>query len=729
MISMSDHESIGLEGVCAVVESPPLGDGAEEEAADCPEEVCADGQRDNEPMDEESGAESKGEDDGDSEQGRDAGQDGVSEDREPDIAADLEAGVAADREAGVPTDLEAGVAADLEAGESSNVEEAVAVPEDSANGQADQVGTDDQLDENNRVRLPPIPNDFCPTQMRRQRGELPQRGPLHSGKAAHRECGRYGRSLRPSEEECLKRAKRYAMEQSVKFVLQRQQQQQQKQQLDYVKKQQALMLMCRVYVGSIYYEVREDAVRTAFAPFGPIRSVSMTYDNMTNKHKGFAFIEYELPDAAQLALAQMNNAVLGGRNIKVGRPSNMPQAQPIINQLTEESKNYNRVYVSSVHPGLSEQDVKCVFEAFGKVCDCTLCRETPPGMPSLPPGAHRGYGFVDYEEASSANDAIASMNLFDLGGQLLRVGRAITPPEGLLPQSGFPGGQPPPTISGGSFPTASAIAAANVTAKLQAYDVERSPVSSLSAINAQQMIDQAAVTGTVLPALMPANVPIVRPPATIIVPPVVCHEPTGQQASEEKRLEPIEACIPNQVETQKEPEVYVPDTSFIPPVEVVCEDKKVSPASPMTPTLTEDQKTLLGITDDSIIGLTDEPTVKGREQRRLLMRKLMERQPRSRVMLMRNMVEPDEVDDDLETDINEECSKYGVVTKVVISEERRTVDDEQNESVVIKIFVEFEEAESVQKAIDAIDGRWFAGRTVKADSYDQNLFDMGDYTA
>lgn len=33
--------------------------------------------------------------------------------------------------------------------------------------------------------------------------------------------------------------------------------------------------------------------------------------------QGFAFVEYEMPEAAQLALEQMNSVVLGGRNIKV----------------------------------------------------------------------------------------------------------------------------------------------------------------------------------------------------------------------------------------------------------------------------------------------------------------------------------------------------------------------------------------------------------------------------
>lgn len=123
--------------------------------------------------------------------------------------------------------------------------------------------------------------------------------------------------------------------------------------------------MCRVYVGSIYYELGEDTIRQAFAPFGPIKSIDMSWDSVTMKHKvgrqptcpffylprlhppvfdpssippvvqtsyllmirfqqsvsclqGFAFVEYEMPEAAQLALEQMNSVILGGRNIKVG---------------------------------------------------------------------------------------------------------------------------------------------------------------------------------------------------------------------------------------------------------------------------------------------------------------------------------------------------------------------------------------------------------------------------
>lgn len=74
-----------------------------------------------------------------------------------------------------------------------------------------------------------------------------------------------------------------------------------------------------VYVGSISFELKEDTIRTAFLPFGPIKSINMSWDPITQKHKGFAFVEYEIPEGAQLALEQMNGAMMGGRNIKVSK--------------------------------------------------------------------------------------------------------------------------------------------------------------------------------------------------------------------------------------------------------------------------------------------------------------------------------------------------------------------------------------------------------------------------
>lgn len=50
-------------------------------------------------------------------------------------------------------------------------------------------------------------------------------------------------------------------------------------------KQRALALMCRVYVGSINFELREEHIRTAFIPFGPIKKIDLSWDPLTMKHK------------------------------------------------------------------------------------------------------------------------------------------------------------------------------------------------------------------------------------------------------------------------------------------------------------------------------------------------------------------------------------------------------------------------------------------------------------
>lgn len=162
---------------------------------------------------------------------------------------------------------------------------------------------------------------------------------------------------------------------------------------------------------------------------------------------------------------------------------------------------------------------------------------------------------------------------------------------------------------------------------------------------------------------------------------------------------------------------------------------KAGPASPGSPgqveaplgniELTENQRKLLGLTsapDDNITTLEQqsELVVKGKEQRMLLMQKLMKRRADSRIVILRNMVGPEDVDEELEVEITEECEKYGEVERVVIYQERQSEDE--NAEILVKIFVEFNNARSAENAVVALNGRYFAGRIVKAETYDEAAF-------
>lgn len=93
--------------------------------------------------------------------------------------------------------------------------------------------------------------------------------------------------------------------------------------------------------------------------------------------------------------------------------------------------------------------------------------------------------------------------------------------------------------------------------------------------------------------------------------------------------------------------------------------------------------------------------------------------PPTRVLLLRNMVGPGEVDDELEDEVASECAKYGTVTRVLIfeiTEPNFPVDE------AVRIFVQFERSEWTTKALIDLDGRYFGGRTVKATFYDEERF-------
>nr|XP_015811960.2 poly(U)-binding-splicing factor PUF60a isoform X1 [Nothobranchius furzeri] len=492
--------------------------------------------------------------------------------------------------------------------------------------------------------------------------------------------------LTPNQQDALQKAKKYAMEQSIKSVLVKQTLVQQQQlaslqmaplamglgdalsplQSVAAQRQRALAIMCRVYVGSIYYELGEDTIRQAFIPFGPIKSIDMSWDSVTMKHKGFAFVEYEVPEAAQLALEQMNSVILGGRNIKVGRPSNIGQAQPIIEQLAEEARAFNRIYVASVHADLSDEDIKSVFEAFGRIKSCMLSREPTTGR-------HKGYGFIEYDKPQSAQDAVASMNLFDLGGQYLRVGKAVTPPVPLLTP-----------MTPGGLPAAAAVAAAAASAKITTQEaVGASVLGALAgpALLSQQFGLPQAVMAAQAPGVITGVTPI-RPslPHVGLVNPVLATPPYAKTSvsSEQKKTE-----------EEREEEVQ--------------QDEAMEPLSEQ-----------------------EHVSISGNSARHMVMRKLLRKQE-SIVMVLRNMVGPEDIDDDLEGEVMEECGKFGQVKRVIIYQERQ--GEEEDAEIVVKIFVEFSEVAEMNRAIQALNNRWFGGRKVVAEVYDQERFDSSDLSA
>ncbi|CAK7324432.1 unnamed protein product [Dovyalis caffra] len=95
----------------------------------------------------------------------------------------------------------------------------------------------------------------------------------------------------------------------------------------------------------------------------------------------------------------------------------------------------------------------------------------------------------------------------------------------------------------------------------------------------------------------------------------------------------------------------------------------------------------------------------------------------TRVMLLRNMVGPGEVDDELEDEVGSECSKYGTVTRVLIFE---ITEPNFPREEAVRIFVQFERSEETTKALIDLDGRFFGGNVVRATFYDEEKFSKNE---
>lgn len=126
---------------------------------------------------------------------------------------------------------------------------------------------------------------------------------------------------------------------------------------------------------------------------------------------------------------------------------------------------------------------------------------------------------------------------------------------------------------------------------------------------------------------------------------------------------------------------------------------------------------------ESSISHEENMSISGSNARYMVMQKLS-RKSESKVLVLRNMVGVEDLDEELEHEVTDECSKFGVVSRVVIYNEKQ--GEEEDAEVIVKIFVEFNQPSETDKAANALNGRWFGGRVIKAEGYDELKFGAGD---
>ena len=88
--------------------------------------------------------------------------------------------------------------------------------------------------------------------------------------------------------------------------------------------------------------------------------------------------------------------------------------------MTDAARLKSTVYVGGLDSAVSERTLMDAFIPFGEVVDVSLPK------PEIPSSAdpHRGFGYVEFELAQDAKEAIDNMDQSELFGRVIRVAQA-----------------------------------------------------------------------------------------------------------------------------------------------------------------------------------------------------------------------------------------------------------------------------------------------------------------
>ncbi|CAL8113437.1 unnamed protein product [Orchesella dallaii] len=168
-----------------------------------------------------------------------------------------------------------------------------------------------------------------------------------------------------------------------------------------------------IYVGNLDPQMTQDLLLALCVQYGPIKSCKLIKEGLGEP---FAFIEYEDPQAAQMAISAMTGRMCFGRKMKL----NWALPNGSTKEKVDTSKHFH-IFVGDLATETTEDDLIKSFSPFGIISDCRVVRD-------LHTSKSKNYGFISFVSRDSAELAINQMNGYWLGSRSIRTNWAIRKP-------------------------------------------------------------------------------------------------------------------------------------------------------------------------------------------------------------------------------------------------------------------------------------------------------------
>lgn len=161
-----------------------------------------------------------------------------------------------------------------------------------------------------------------------------------------------------------------------------------------------------LYVGDIHPDVTEALLFEIFNAVGPVASIRVCRDAVTRRSLGYAYVNFHNVADAERALDTMNFTSIKGVPCRIMWSQRDPSLR---------KSGVGNIFVKNLDTSIDNKALYDTFSLFGNILSCKVAIDHTNG-------ASKGYGYVHYETAEAASEAIAKINGMLIAGQEVFVG-------------------------------------------------------------------------------------------------------------------------------------------------------------------------------------------------------------------------------------------------------------------------------------------------------------------
>ncbi|KAF0521264.1 polyadenylate binding protein [Gigaspora margarita] len=166
-----------------------------------------------------------------------------------------------------------------------------------------------------------------------------------------------------------------------------------------------------LYVGELDPSVTEAMLFEMFSSVGPVASIRVCRDAVTRRSLGYAYVNFHNVIDGERALENLNYTVIKNKPCRIM----WSQRDPALRKT-----GTGNIFIKNLDKAIDNKALHDTFSAFGNILSCKVAMED---------GSSKGYGFVHYETAEAAENAIKQVNGMLLNDKKVYVGHHIPKKE------------------------------------------------------------------------------------------------------------------------------------------------------------------------------------------------------------------------------------------------------------------------------------------------------------